>query len=448
MKSIIDRHAAAGITYQGFYSDEMHIQFDWDLGVHFGLNEITTRYLTPNMAKKFAARYGKEYEDFGKYLVYFSYHQHEFLPGTEAELPSQHVLGRDARGVHSTWLLRKRYFELLNETVVQLCVDTKTYAEQLFGNQIDCYGHATWEESPALDRNYPAARFSEIYDEAYSRYDCHPDDCFSSSIIEAMAGCYNYFNWNDYFTGGGTDHGEDGCSDRNYYTQALGASLAELNPFHTSYAAGWGSPQEIMRRFGDVGMSYGFANRRGDGGERIVQGFGFRHTDILALYPLDLVYAEERFGSWMVQYGYCNYITEDKLLAYGAVENDSLRVKACRYRTLVVFYSPFVRRETLTLIGDFLRAGGKVLWMATPAVMETAAETIPGAWAELFGVAPEADVMHPVTAAGRQIVFAQETGIAPMPVLTDMLPDHIYPFRAVDARVIATLDGRRRGGAV
>ena len=121
MKSIIDRHA----------------------GVHFGLNEITTRYLAPNMAKKFATRYGKEYEDFGKYLVYFSYHQHEFLPGAEAELPSQHVLGRDAQGVHRTWLLRKRYFELLNETVVQLCVDTKTYAEQLFGNQIDCYGHAT-----------------------------------------------------------------------------------------------------------------------------------------------------------------------------------------------------------------------------------------------------------------------------------------------------------------
>lgn len=38
MKSIIDRHAAAGITYQGFYSDEMHIQFDWNLGVHFGMN--------------------------------------------------------------------------------------------------------------------------------------------------------------------------------------------------------------------------------------------------------------------------------------------------------------------------------------------------------------------------------------------------------------------------
>jgi len=27
------------------------------------------------------------------------------------------------------------------------------------------------------------------------------------------------------------------------------------------------------------------------------------------IYPLDLVAADERFGSWMTQYGYGNYVT-------------------------------------------------------------------------------------------------------------------------------------------
>src|SRR5437764_10041796 len=110
MKSIIDKHAQAGIIYQGFYSDEMHIQFDWGLDSHFGLDEVTTRYLTPNLAKEYTSLYGGEFEDFAKYLVYFSYHQHDFLSGEEAGLPAQHVMGKSPQGVYKTWLFRKRYF--------------------------------------------------------------------------------------------------------------------------------------------------------------------------------------------------------------------------------------------------------------------------------------------------------------------------------------------------
>ena len=41
----------------------------------------------------------------------------------------------------------------------------------------------------------------------------------------------------------------------------------------------------------------------------MVQDMQHRDVDVLMLYPLDLVAVEERFGSWMTQYGYANYVT-------------------------------------------------------------------------------------------------------------------------------------------
>jgi hypothetical protein len=457
MKSIIDKHAAAGITYQGFYSDEMHIQFDWGVDAHFGLDEVTTRYLTPNLAKEYARLYGEEFSDFAKYLVYFSYHQHDILANASANadgggdkesagLANQHVMAKSPEGIYKTWLLRKRYFELLNEKVVGLCIAVKQYAENLFGAPIICRGHATWVESPALDRNYPDARFALVHDEKFSRYDYHPDYYYSSSVVEALAGCYNYFTWNDFYTGGGTDHGEDGYSDRNYYTQAFGISLAELNPFQYGYAGGWGSPEPVMRRFHAVGKAYGIGSWRDDYGERIVQGIEARITDVLALYPLDLVYVEERFGSWMVQYGYCNYITEDKLLQFGSVsENGKLKVKNREYQALVVFFSPFINAATLQLLEDFVKAGGKLLWMSMPPTLEPGGKEISQDWGDLFGIKPVRDAYNGIRAGGRNIAFEVETGLEPMPILSNLLPDHVYPVELAGARQIANLDGEPVG---
>ncbi len=443
LKNIIDLHAEAGITYRSFYSDEMHIQFDWDSGINYGLEEIATRYLTPNFAKEFARRYGKQFEDFGKYLIYFSYNQHDFLEGEEAKVRSQHVFEKGTAGIYKTWLMRKRYFEMLNEKVVSLCIGVKEYAESLFGDPIICFGHATWEESPALDRNYPDARYGDLYDERYSRYDYHPDFCFSSSVIEAIAGCYDYFTWNDYYTGGGTDHAELAYSDRNYYTQAIGTSLAVLNPFDYGYAAGWGSPDSVMRRFTSVGKTYGMGDWGKIPSDQIVQNVKCRLTDVLAIYPMDLLYAEERFGSWMVQYGYCNYITENKLKELGSVtQKGFLKVKENEYRTLVVFFSPFIQKETMTLIEEFVKNGGKVLWMAIPPVMELPTEEQPEKWYSLFGIRAVENAYEAGSAAGKEIVFAQKTGISDMPILTDMLPDAIYPVVCEDAEELAFLDGK------
>ena len=442
MKGIIDLHADAGITYQGFYSDEMHIQFDWDSNVHFALEEITTRYLTPNLAKRYSALYGEQFSDFGKYLVYFSYHQHE---GDNS--PVQHIFLPGEEGVYQTWLFRKRYFELLNDVVVGLCVDVKKHTEEKFGNPVDAHGHATWKESPTLDKNYPEMKWYSLRrDDLFSRYDYHPEYVASSSIIEAVSGCYDYFRWNDYFTGGGTDHAEHGYSDRNYYTQAFGTSLAVLNENKLGYAGGWGSPQPIIDRLNAVGRAYGNSGFRGFACDRFVQNMQSRLTDVLVVYPLDLIYSEERFGSWMVQYGYCNYITEQKLLEHGKVgKNGILEVNGCSYRAVVFMYQSFIGKKTLKLLDSFLSDGGRVLWMATPPVRHWEDGEKPEAWYGMFGVKARSELFKGATARDKAVSFDKAIGTADMLIPTDMLPDMIYDVKADGADEIAWLDGKAVG---
>ena len=441
MKGIIDLHAKAGVTYQGFYSDEMHIQFDWDSNVHFFQTEVTTRYLTPNLAKRYAKLYGKEFEDFGKYLVYFSYRQHDFSK-EERDIPVQHIMKPGAEGVYLTWLFRKRYFELLQDVVVGLCVDVKKYTEEKFKNPVDAHGHATWKESPTLDKNYPEMKWYSLRrDDLFSRYDYHPEYVASSSIIEAVAACYDYFRWNDYFSGGGTDHGEHGYADRNYYTQAFGSSLAVLNADGRGYAGGWGSPEPVITRMNTIARIFGNGSFRGSGRDQYIQNWESRITDVLLIYPLDLLYSEERFGSWMVQYGYCNYITENKFLEFAQVGDDgSIIIKGRSYRAVVFLYQSFVSQKTISLLEQLLNKGGRVLWTSTPPVKYWDQDKAVPEWNSLFGVKPAGEAAKPILAKGKNIRFDSGINTADMLVPTDMLPDYVYRFAAGDGtREIAWL---------
>ena len=441
MKGVIDLHGNAGITYQGFYSDEMHIQFDWDSNVHFAQTEATVRYVTPSFGRRFAALYGKEYEDFARYLVYFSYRQHDFSPA-ERDEPVQHIMKPGAEGVYQTWLFRKRYFELLNEVIVKLCADVKNYTAEKFGNPMETHGHATWKESPTLDKNYPEMKWYSLRrDDLFSRYDYHNEYVASSSIIEAVAGCYDYFRWNDYFTGGGTDHGEHGYADRNYYTQAFGSSLGVLNAEGRGYAGGWGSPAPVLERMNAVGRIYGNNSFRGGQRDQFVQGWEPRETDVLMIYPLDLLYSEERFGSWMVQYGYCNYATERKLLEYGSVNSDgTIEVRGRKYRALVFLYQSFVSEKTVKFIEEILEKGGRVLWTSAPPVLYWDKGGTVEEWKKLFGVKAAGEAAKPIQAGGKKIRFAPELKTGEMPVPTNMLPDYVYRFTAGEgSREIAWL---------
>ncbi|NLO81714.1 MAG: hypothetical protein GX094_01410 [Clostridiales bacterium] len=440
MKSVIDMHREAGISYQGFYSDEMHIQFDWDLGTHFGPTEINTRYITPNLADEYARRYGDRYKDFLKYLVYFSYHQHDFLDGDEGKRANQHVFGKDEKGIYETWLFRKRYFELLQTRVVDLCIAAKEYAEELFGGPIMTRAHATWQESPTCDRFADMSSLSKEERVKISRYEYTPHYVWSSSIRESISACYDYFKWNDFLTGSGTDHPEGGNIDRNYYAQAFTCSLGVLNKFPYAYCGSWGSPKEVLRRLKNVGITYGNMDSGIEHGHNLVQGISHRLTDVLALYPLELNYVEERFGSWMVQYGYCNYITEEKLLENATITQDGhIEVKGRKYRAVLVLFEAFIKENTLRLLREFVNRGGKLVWISIYPVLSEEGHNILDEWKELFGIGELSPAYKGIKAGNKEIVFeGMLRKVKNMQVLTDMLPDLLYPVVSVsDGQVVA-----------
>ncbi len=468
MKNVIDTHAENGISYGGFYSDEMHIQFDWDLGTHFGETEINSRYITPALEKKYSSLYGEQFSDLVKYCIYFSYHQHDFLEGETGKEPAQHIFINSDDGIYRTWLFRKRYFELLSRCVVDLSMKAKTYAESLFGAPIMTRAHATWQESPTCDHYYrpendPGRFIHEIYKEdpkrsdiernveihrcrlikwkeaGISRYDYTKNYDWSSSIRENISACYDYFRWNEFLTGAGNDHPEGSNTDRDYFAQALACSFGSLNDYEQAYCASWGSPNEVIHRFAMVGLAYGNPH-----GWNIEQGMQHRCSDVLALYPLELNYVEERFGSWMTQYGYCNYITEEKLLKFASLtDKGTLLVNGYEYRAVVLMFEPFIETATMELLNKFLKAGGKVLWQAVYPVMSDDEKCVRKDFCDMFGIDSLTSAASPIKAADKNITFSGSLeGIAPMPVIDDLLPDYVYPLKTSDGESVAFLEDK------
>jgi hypothetical protein len=196
-----------------------------------------------------------------------------------------------------------------------------------------------------------------------------------------------------------------------------------------------------------VGRAYGCGGGfRGISNDSFVQNYETRLTDVLAVYPLDLFYSEERFGSWMVQYGYCNYITELKLLEHAQVgANGELLVNGNTYKALVFFYQSFISGKTLELIGDFLAKGGRVLWMATPPVKRWDDNSAAAKWYELFGVKPGSELFRGITAKNEKVRFDTSVNTEDMVIPTDMLPDFVYDVSADGAKEIAWLGDKAVG---
>jgi len=440
MKEVLDKHAKNGISYQGFYSDEMHIQFDWDLTEHFGPTEIQTRYVTDSLIDTFAARYGERFRDFAGHMVYFLYTKHE-----DGRFHN-HMMGPDAAGAYDTVLFRKRYFEMLSERVVGLSMDAKAYAESIFEKPIMTRAHATWQESPTCDHFAEDFAFSEQNRREICRYDYDKPYVWSSTIRENQSACGDYFRWNEYLTGSGTDHPEGGNIDRDYYAQAFACSLGALNRFDRAYCANWGSPAPVSRRFAAVGAAYGTGSLE----HAMVQNLRHRLSDVLVLYPTQLNYAEERFGSWMVQYGYCDYITQEKLLAYAVPSNDALlHVRGRAYRAVVAMFEPFVDRKTVELLSDFIVRGGKLLWTGPAPLRFEDGESAKGAFQQVFGLASVATLNAGVRSEDAKITFIGSfEGISPMEARTGLLPDAFYPVVPAEAEVVATLGDRPVGARI
>lgn len=440
LQGLVEQYHAAGVPLNGLYADEMHIQQDWNYAGHHDEGQLTFRYLTSNFAARFAELYGEEFRDFEKYLVFFAYAQHGFLPSLEAGLPAQHVLGGSAEEVQRTFLLRHRYYDLLENSIVKLFATAKQFAEKTYGQELEARAHATWAQSPTCDFWQ-----NNGYGKASRKYEYTPDFLASNTVHQSAAACSDYFAWNDFLTGGGNDHAEGGWSDRNYYGIALACSTGILNRTPYAYAAGWGMPQAALRRHQAVCDAFGAS---ANPWFRAVQDSQHRDTDVLLLYPLSLVACEERFGSWMVQYGYANYVTPRKLLERGRVTADGkIEMAGRRFSTLAVLFEPLPQPELLEFMEQFTSNGGKLIWSGPPPRLDFTGQPALGRWQNLFGVRSVHFDITGQHAGGWQINFVGPlASVPPQMIITDFLVDLAYPVEAAEgAEVVAKLGGKTVG---
>ena len=440
LKELVQDYHTAGVHLNGLYSDEIHIQGDWNYFGHHDEGEFTLRYLTPNFAKQFAALYGAEFADFEKYLVYFCRGQHGFLPNLDARALAQHVLGNTPDDVQRTWLLRRRYYDLLEKTVADLFVQAKQFAEKLYGHELEARAHATWAQSPTIDLwraggSPPAPR----------QYDYTPNFVWSNTVQQAACACSDYFRWNEFLTGAGNDHAEGGWSDRDYYGLALACSTGILNKYPNSYAAAWGMPNAALARHHALEDAFGAWGRPQF--MAVTEG-AHRDIEVLMLYPISLVAADERFGSWMVQYGYANYVTPEKLLQYGHVnDNGTITMAGRTFSTLAALFEPLPPVGLIEFLEQFVARGGRLIWSGPLPRFDLAGADVRTRWQALCGV-KRYDVAHQgLIAAGARAEFAGPLKEVPVQtILTDFIVDWIYPVDPADGvEVVARAYGRTVG---
>jgi hypothetical protein len=440
LEGLVDQYHAAGVPLNGLYADEMHIQQDWGYVTHHDEGEFTFRYLTPNLAVRFAELYGAEFKDLEKYLVYFAYGQHGFMASVDARLPAQHVMGTSPDEIQRTFLLRRRYYDLLEGSVVALFAGAKEFAEKKYGHELEARAHATWAESPTCD----VWETGELR-RAPRQYEYTPDFLWSNTVQQAASACTDYFAWNDFLTGGGNDHAEGGYSDRDYFGIALACSTGILNRTPYAYAAAWGLPDRAGQRHQAVCNAFGAS---ADPWFLAVEDSQHRDTDVLMVYPLSLVACEERFGSWMVQYGYANYVTPRKLLQHGRVGSDGqIEMAGRKFGTLAVLFEPLPPPELLDFMEKFASGGGKLIWSGPPPRVDLSNQAVLAKWQKLFGVKALQFGVEGQIANGWQVQFAGTLGKVPaQTILTDFLVDRIYPIEPdADTEVVAKVGAKPVG---
>ncbi len=448
LKNLIDKYARAGVKLHGLYADEMHIQQDWAYFSHHDNGEFAMRYVSPGLAKRYAALYGDQYSDLAPYMVYFAYGQDDWSHDTGAKDGTMHTFGRAPEDVRRTALFRARYYRLLQDGVTDLFAEAKRHAERAMGHRLESRAHATWAESPTIDqwRTGGENMFRHAY-EYTSNFR------WSNTVHQSAAACSDYFKWGDFLTGNGNDHAECGWLDRNYWGLTLACSTGVLNEVPYSYAAHWGMPAAVAHRRVALVSTYGAAGSPLYG---MVQDMEHRHVDVLMLYPLDLVAVEERFGSWMTQYGYANLISQDKLVELGKVHEGAIEIGGRRFSTLVATFEPFPKRDLLAMVRKLLDQGGRVIWSGPPPVLSREGDNVLAEWCDLFNVDYVPAVTEGRMAPGREIAFLGALKDVPkQTILTDFLVDHVYPVvprkgsspvAVSQAGVIGTEFRRENGG--
>jgi hypothetical protein len=160
-----------------------------------------------------------------------------------------------------------------------------------------------------------------------------------------------------------------------------------------------------------------------------VQDSQHRDTDVLMLYPLSLVACEERFGSWMVQYGYANYVTPRKLLEQGRIGADGrIEMAGRKFGTVAVLFEPLPPPGLLEMLARFAEGGGKVIWSGPPPRVDLSGKPVLAEWQKLFGVKALRFDHEGHTAGGWQVQFSGALAkVPPQQILANFLVDCVYP---------------------
>ncbi len=421
LNNMLGNYHKTGINLTSLYSDEMHIQQDWYYYNHHDNGQLSVRYMTKNMAAQYAASFGKEYTDMDKYMLYFVSGPKSITNSPYAVNNTQYVMGETAEAISRTILFRDRYYKLLNHKVVDVFIAAKKYVESLYKRELDNGAHASWAQSPTIDL-WDAGNLKM---EAY-QYEYTSNFIWSNTVQQASAGCYDYFKWGDYLQPTGNDFAECGWADRNYYGAAMAASIGVLNKYPNAYAAFWGMPDAVAERKHAINSAFG-----GSATHTISAITDNLHRDVnvLILYPMNLVAAEERFGSWMTQYAYANYITAEKLIELGKLNADgSIEIAGRKYSTLVSLFEVVPPPALLDIMKQMGESGGRVIWFGPPPVLDNRGISCIEKWNALFGVTYTPSYFPGQVAPGKQVNFMKQFNKVPSQViLTDFLVDHVYP---------------------
>lgn len=419
LKNLFTKYHDKGINLISLYSDEMHIQQDWYYFVHHENGQFNIRYLTKNFSDLYKKRFGQEFED--KHLLYFACGAPYFETTAKAARNVQYVMGPSPEDIQRTFLLRDRYFKLLNHGVTDLFKEAKQFGETLLGRELEATGHSSWAESPTID----LWETEKLRDNA-AKYEYTSNYVWGNTVQQAAAACYDYFKWGEYLVPTGNDFAECGWLDRNYYGAAMGASIGVINKIPNAYIAAWGMPEQSDKW--KMATNSAFGARDGSIANQITGGV-HRDIEVLILYPMNLVAVEERFGSWMTQYAYANYLTAEKLLEMGQITDDGyLKVGEKRYHTLMAVFEPLPAVGLLKMMTLFTEKGGHVIWCGPPPLLDGSGKNCSAEWRKLMGVSYLHDQYMGEIGAGRKITFKNSFApVAEQTILTDFLVDRIYP---------------------
>jgi len=438
LKNLMKKYYDAGINLKALYSDEMHIQQCWSYHAHHDRGQFNIRYLTENFTSAYAEKYGVSFADMDKMMLYFVYGPETYSHTVTAARKNVQIVMRDSpEDIQRTALMRDRYYKMLNTQVVDLFLAARRYAESLYGRELPTRAHATWAQSPTID-------FTDVGPGENMRrhnYEYTPNFIWSNTVHQASSACYDYWKWGEYLTAMGTDHTEGGWSDRSYYAGALAASFGMTNKYPNAYNGLWGMPAEVRDRLVAIYSAYGAANAFSPVAqmtERV-----HRDVDVLMIYPMNLVASEERFGSWMTQYGYTNFLTTEKIVELGKVTDEGeLLIEGRTFNTIAALFEPFPDPKLLDMMEDMAARGGNVIWSGPPPLIYNTGEPCLERWKELFGVEYQPMAYQGKIVPGNRVSFEGKFDHIPdQVIMTHFLVDHIYPVTpGTDCEVLARVN--------